>query len=76
MSISIVASRRDSCNDIHIPSTLVHSNRRHASERAEIRLRHLRSQAAAMCSYHRLQYTQTVAMPAREQIFDCSISVA
>jgi hypothetical protein len=35
---------------------------------------HLPGLAAAICSYHRLQHTQTFAMPVREQSVTCGIS--
>jgi hypothetical protein len=35
---------------------------------------HPRVRAATIYSYHRLRYTQAVAMPVREQISTCTIS--
>jgi hypothetical protein len=51
------------------------SEGRYAIERAEFRTQHLGKLAATICSYCRHRYTQTLAVPVREQSFDCSISV-
>ena len=53
-----------------IPSALVHPNRCYAGERVDCKTQHPRKLAATICSYHRLQYTQTATMPVRESIFD------
>jgi hypothetical protein len=51
------------------------SEGRYAIERAEFRTQHLGKLAATICSYCRHRYTQTLAVPVREQSFDCSISL-